>query len=513
MPPPPTLQQLSASQEQTERNTRDVAKAAEQLPEGEPATRLTSAAGQMERAVVHLRAQKLPDAYSPPQVEALKALADAKAKIDEMKQKVDEQLQQQDRETIRQAYVKLLESQKKINKDTTDIDKTEKDPAGALPRLVAVRLGQLPGEQGKLGESAEGLGKELEKIGSIVYVWANKDIVRSMASVKDGLARPDTGIVTQGEQTRVAEQLQAMIDNLVEKPKQSKFAGKGGGQCKGGVKMPTETELRLLKGLQVAVNKNTQLIDQRPKKEDAEKRALVDLGGRQGELRDLLGQLMEKASEGKVKLNPEPKNEDQLPEEASREAVEDQEFDKFLREDEVKEGAGEDMVAGNVKLTGDRMARSRQRLALNNDPGKVTQTIQEKIVGDLDQLIELSRQQQMQMQNAQNKQQQQKQQMAQKQLGQMKLAQQQDGQKPGSKAGTGNKGGNQGAKDSFMPNQGERQVDASVELQEKFAEWGHLTERQREAVMEGAGEKVLEKYRGLVDDYYRELSKKATERK
>jgi hypothetical protein len=512
LPPPPTIEQLSASQEQTERNTRDVAKVAEALPEADPAAKLTAAAGQMERAVVHLRAQKLAEAYEPPQVEALKALVAAKDKIDEMKQKVDEQLQQQDRETIRQAYVKLLESQKKVNKDTLDVDAAPKDPAGALPRLVAVRLGQLPGEQGKLSESADGLGKELEKIGSIVYVWANKDIVRSMNSVKDGLAKPDTGVVTQAEQSRVAEQLQAMIDNLVEKPKQSKFAGRGGGQCKGGVQMPTETELRLLKGLQQAVNKNTQLIDQRPKKEDAEKRALVDLGGRQGELRGLLDQLMQKASEGKAKLGPEPDNKDQLPEEASREAVDDQEFEKFLREDEVKEGAGEDTVTSNMKLTGDRMARSRQRLALNNDPGKVTQTIQEKIVGDLDQLIELSRQQQQQQQNAQNKQQQQKQQMAQKQLGQMKLSQQQD-QKPGQpKPGQPQKGGQNPAQASRMPGEGGREIDASVELQEKFAEWGGLTERQREAVLEGASEKVIEKYRGLVEDYYRELGKKATQR-
>ena len=59
---------------------------------------------------------------------------------------------------------------------------------------------------------------------------------------------------------------------------------------------------------------------------------------------------------------------------------------------------------------------------------------------------------------------------------------------------------------------GEIEVDASVELQEKFSEWGGLTERQRDAVLEGASEKVIEKYRGLVEDYYRELGKKATQR-
>ena len=511
MPAPPTIEQLSASQEQTERNCRDVGKAAEQLPRAEIAARITAAAGQMERAAVHLRNRKLPEAYEPPQVEALRALVQARDEVDKWKQEVDEQLQQQDRETIRQAYVKLLEAQKKVNKDTLDVEGTPRDPAGNLPRLVAVRLGQLPPEQGKLAESAEGLGKELEKIGSIVYVWANKDIVRSMKDVKDLLAKPDTGGVTQAEQARVAEQLEAMIKNLVEKPKQSKFAGRGGGECKGGVRMPTETELRLLKGLQEAVNNGTKAVDGQAKKDDAQKRALVDLGGRQGELRGLLDQLMQKSSEGKVKLGPEPDNREQLPEEASREDVEDQEFEKFLREDEVAEGAGEETVGKNVKLTGDRMARSRQRLALNNDPGKVTQTIQEKIVADLDELIELSRQQQMQQQNAQNNAQRRRQQQAQKQLGQQKLAQQ-DAQQQGQKPGQPNKGGQNPATASRQPGEGERQVDASVELQEKFSEWGGHTERQREAILEGAGEKVIEKYRGLVDDYYRELGKKALER-
>ena len=82
LPAPPALQQLSASQEQTERNTRDVAKQAEALPDPAPSAKLTAAAGQMERAIVHLRASELPKAYDPPQVEALRALVDAKEKID-----------------------------------------------------------------------------------------------------------------------------------------------------------------------------------------------------------------------------------------------------------------------------------------------------------------------------------------------------------------------------------------------------------------------------------------------
>ena len=63
----------------------------------------------------------------------------------------------------------------------------------SLKREDAVRLGQLPGEQGKLADRAGKLTEDLESLGSIVYVWANKDIVSTMGSVKDSLGKPDTG--------------------------------------------------------------------------------------------------------------------------------------------------------------------------------------------------------------------------------------------------------------------------------------------------------------------------------
>ncbi len=52
----------------------------------------------------------------------------------------------------------------------------------------------------------------------------------------------------------------------------------------------------------------------------------------------------------------------------------------------------------------------------------------------------------------------------------------------------------------------------SRDLQEKLAEWGGITQRDRGAVMEGKGEEAAEKYKKYVEDYYRELAKKASER-
>jgi hypothetical protein len=510
MPPPPALQQLSASQEQTERNARDVAKSAEALPDPAPAAKLTAAAGQMERAIVHLRASELPQAYDPPQVEALRALRDAKEKIDKALAEARKELQQQDQETIKQAYVKVLEEQKKLDAETLEIDKAK--AAGNLPREQTVRLGQLPGVQGKLAERVEQLGKELEKIGSIVYVWANKDIAGTMTEVKDQLAKPETGAVVQAEQTRVEEQLQAMIESLKEVPKKSKFDQPGGGGGGGGkpkIKMPSEVELRLLKELQTAVNKSTKKVHGEAKKDE---KTLLSLGGRQGDLRGLLDKLVRESSEGKLSLGEEPDNKDQLPEEAKEEDIEDQEFVKNLLEGEITD----DTVTNNVKLTGDRMARSKQRLALNNDPGKTTQTIQERILKDLDVLIEAARRQMPDPKNAQASGQKGQKPGGAKpgsgQAGQQQAGQGQGQGKEGMQPGSASDGGQAAAKDSSL-NPGDRKdADLSKDIKERMAEWGGLTPREREAVMEGASDKAIKKYERLVEDYYRELAKKATQR-
>lgn len=495
--------ELNVSQRVTERNARDVAKKAEQLPDPAPAAKLTVAAGHMERAIVHLNEEKLAEAYDPPQVEALAALTDAKKAVDEALKKVNDQVKQESQESIKQAYVKLLEDQKKIGKDVKDIDGTPKEN-GDLPRPVAIRLGQLPGEQGGLSDRAGKLGEQLEKLDSIVYVWANKDIVSTMNSVKDDLAKPETGTPTQAEETRIEEQLQAMIDSLAVKPKQKEFedrnkAGKSGG---GGnkVRMPGEAELRLLKALQQAVNNSTVKIDA-DKTREKDKDKLLALGGRQGELRDLLDKMIQKATQGKVKLGAEPDNKDQLPEEARKDDVEDQELEKQLLNDKTG-----DETTNSVKLTGDRMARSRQRLALNNDPGKVTQEIQKRIQIDLDSLIKLAQAQQAQMKPGQGQpkpgDKSKQPQPGQPQPGPQQVAKDKQHQEQGKTP----------AQESTFAQGGAPQVDISQDYKEMMKQWGQLHPRDRDAVLEGASEKVNPKYQKLVEDYFKSLSEKAAQR-
>jgi hypothetical protein len=509
-PPVPQPNQLSGPQEQTERNTRDIGKSAEETPDGaEAASHLTRAAGRMERAIVNLRDLKLADAYDPAQVEALTELEAALTRIEAQQNQANQQAQDQQRESLRQRYVKIKEDQQKLNDETLRIDKA-RGADGGLARADLVRLGQLPGEQSKLADTVKAIDEDLAGMNSTVYVWANKDIGESMEDVKADLTKQATGVPTQAEQTRIVEQVDAMIRNLAVRPRNSRFAqdqqqqqqqgqGQGQGQQQQrGPRLPGEAELRLLQDLQRAVNKSTVINDQQPEKD---KPKLVALGNRQGDLRNLLDTMIQKASQGQIKLGPEPDNRDQLPEEAKAEAVENQELDRDLLQGvpEAEKGAKQ------ANLIGDRMARSRQRLALNEDPGKVTQLIQQRIIEDFDSLIQQAQQQQAQTRNSQQRQRQQQQQQQQQQA-----QQQRQGQQPQNQGQQQQQNArNNSARQSNDPNPtGERREDLTRNIEESGQEWGAVSPRLRDAAIDGANENPIQQYRKMIDEYYRAVSSK-----
>jgi hypothetical protein len=449
-----------------------------------------------------LTESKWVEAYNPPQVEALASLKAAKKTVDEQKAKVDDQIASSQKEAVRQKYIEIKQDQAKLNAETTRID-AARDAQGQLKRADLIRLGQLPGEQGKLSDRVAELDKDLEAVDSIVYIWANKDIVQSMDEVKGNLPDAQKEADTQAEQGRIVDQLDAMIRNLATKPKESKFAadsnGGGGGQCSPG--MPSEAELRLLKDLQRAINTNTKVADGQLQKSPTDKSQVLALGTREGELRGLLDQTMQKASKGQLKLGPEPDPSTLLPEEAKQEDVENDELDKNLLDDKAA-AEKEESQAG---LIGDRMARSRQRLAIKSDPGKVTQIIQDRILQDFDVLIDQARQQEAELRNPpKNSQSPQKQS---KPSDQMVNAQNQG--KPGQPKP--NPSANP-AQVSSANKPGDNNADLSKEIKESLAEWGQVTPRLRDAQIEGSTETIIEQYRKLTEDYYRSLAAKATQR-
>lgn len=498
-PPTPTpLATLIASQEQTEQNARDIVKLAEAAKDGaEAASNLTRAAGRMEHAIVALKDAQLPAAYDPSQVEALAALDHAKKIIDDQKAKVDQQVADQNNESVRDQYVQIKAEQQKLNDQTSDIEKT-RGQDGSLNRVSAVKLAQLPDQQSKLSDRVSKLNEALNAAGSTVYIWSNKDIANNMTKVRDQLAAKQSGQPVQLRQSQIADQLDAMIRNLVTKPKESKFAqdaGGGGGQkgqsANPGPKLPSESELRLLQDLQRSINTSTKQLDQ-PNKDKA---ALIDLGSRQAELRGLLDETLQKASRGKMKLPPEPDNKDQLPEESNAEAIENNELDQQL----LSGVPDEEKNDKDAALIGDRMARSRQRLTLSNDAGKVTQAIQNKILTDMDYLIDQARKQQIEQRNPPPSD------PNQQKMNQPKPNQQMAQQQP--QPGQQRQTGVTPAAQSAAPGHGQQQTDLSTDIKQSAAEWGAISPRLRDAAIDSAGENVIERYRKLVQDYYISVNK------
>lgn len=495
--PATTLAQLTASQQQTERNTRDLAKTAEDTQDGAKlAGVLTRAASRMERAIVGFKADKLPDAYDPPQVEALAALVEAGQVLAEQQQKVDEEKEKQEKAAIRARYEKIKVEQEKLNGDTTKID-AARGPDGKLGRPHSVNILKLPGAQGTLADDTKAIEEDLAAAGAVVYIWANKDIVEAMNGVKDALGEQKTDADVRGEQARIVEQLDAMIKHLSIKPPEKRFEQResagGGGGGQGAAKLPGEAELRLLKDLQSAVNANTKkLASVNPKPNDK----LEALGGRQGELRKLLAEMIEMASKGQMQLGPEPDNRDQLPEEADEAAVENQELEADL----LGEKPDTEKLQKGVNRVGDRMGRSRQRLATNHDGGKVTQKIQDRILLDLDELIDEARNQSAQPKPGVG-------QCKPKPGEQMAQAKPGEGQKPGTpKPGASQQGGKSPAQQSEQSGGGDPTAKPTTDLKQTMQEWGQTTPRLRQAVVEGATETVIDKYKNIVDDYYRALA-------
>jgi len=488
------LAAIASGQETTERNTRNVAKDIEdQIKEGGAiiAQDLIRAAGKMGYAIIDLRDKKLATAYSPHQVEALNALDQALKKTEDALNAAQRKMDEKKAEAIKARLEKMrAEEMEKVVTPTQTIEKSRKADH-SLPRENAVVLNNLPGKQGELSKGMGEIGEALRELGGIVYTEAAKDVVNDMNEVKEDLGKQKTGETTQLEEARIIEQLDAMIDSMKQEIDKSKFDQKGGGGKGNGnprSKLPSEVELRLLKAIQTSINKNTTNAGNLPK-EKQDKVALVNLGNRQGKLRTLLDGLIKQATGGKEGLKAEPDPKDKLPEEAGKEAIENQEMDQDL----LGGDPNAQKESKQINRVGDRMARSRQRLALDNDPGKMTQEIQKRIVVDIDDMIKQAQQQQA---NSQSK------------PGQGQQQQQAQGQQPGQQQGNQSQPNNaqNAAQQSTVSGGGSREAQLSAKINETNKEWGNISPRLRQAVIEGSSEKVPEKYRKMVEDYYRGVS-------
>ncbi len=530
----PTLDRLSAGQEQSEQNARDLAGSADSDAEdgGQIGELLTRAALRMERAAVALRADDLPSAYEPPQVQALATLREALEAADEEEQRVADELERQEREAIRQRLINLRDAQvAEVNEPTDAL--SARAAAGELPRRERLQpRAVLAPRQLELADELADVGAALGEAGGTVFVYATDAIEADMRALADRLTAIDLSDQTLMAQQLVAAGLDDLIDSLSLEQQEERFqensqagAAGGEGEQEQGPPLPPAAEIKLFGKLQAKLNEATK------RAHDAGDDP-SDLSKKQGELRQVLDEMLQKASEGKLKFAAEPAADTLLPEEAGdggdvEGALDDRELLDDLLGDAGREGEreGEEPAAGeggggeaSVRRLGDYLARSRQRLSDLRDAGPVTQAVQDRIIVELEDLAEQANQQSSsssssssagkpgqqkpgQPGGAKGVQQQPKPQPGQPQPGQQ--GEQQQGEQQGqNQNGSGDEAGEPPAGVD---------ADLSRELEETLAEWGSLTPRQRQAILDTRTDQPLDVYRELTEAFYKTLSEKEKE--
>ena len=136
-----------------------------------------------------------------------------------------------------------------------------------------------------------------------------------------------------------------------------------------------------------------------------------------------------------------------------------------------------DPAKNDLNLVGQRMGRSHQRLALDKDPGQVTQEIQNRILTNLDALIDQARTQEAESKSQQSQQKPQ----------QAKPGQPQPGVVPHNNNPNGQQARNAGHTPAAVSVSGhDVNTDGTptTDITQSMKEWGDLSPRQRAAIIE-----------------------------
>jgi len=160
--------------------------------------------------------------------------------------------------------------------------------------------------------------------------------------------------------------------------------------------------------------------------------------------------------------------------------------------------ANEDVMDGLVRL----MDGAARRLEIELDAGSETQTLQERIVARLDEAIALAASRQRAVSRSEQPTQ-----------GDKRRAQKTAKDRPrgsGDSAGGSEADSLEGATQSGRPAQTD--VHSGGRLEDSRRTWGNLPAREREEVIQGAGERSIERFREWIERYYRALQESGESR-
>jgi len=286
----PDYEKLAKEQEKVEKDTEDLLK---KMKKGDPGAQPGGESGQptpgeqgvegakkaMQRAKQNLRSRSAKRANSD-QKEALERLEKAKEELEEALRQLREEEQLMLLEALERRLSRMLAKQTKLFKQTLSLHNRLKEVTGKVPRALQDQGRQLGDGEADLAAEAEKILEIMREEGTTVVI---PDVIDDMRKDLDGLAarltRLDTGDYTRAVQRDVIETLKELIE--VIKQELNKRQGKPGQGNDGSESqqdqnlLPTSAELKMLKSLQLRVNRRTKTFDRLVEKEERERERIA----------------------------------------------------------------------------------------------------------------------------------------------------------------------------------------------------------------------------------------------
>jgi hypothetical protein len=273
---------------------------------------LDSAANSQAAAIVHLRsdAQQQDEAIQAEQA-ALASLLEAAEQIKKMQAKEQEKETDKERDELKAEYEKLAKIQAALQDRTKKLVEVEQ-----LNRRQKAELFQIGHEETDLNVEAGKLQEKVSK--TLVFQHLHKQIDQAAKRITEklGLVQADQQVLM--DQASITRNLQLMAKALDEakknespfdKPKANQGSGNGSGKQAGGAKpplVPKISELKLLRGLQESVYKQTRNLDETGEGLTASQRVgtLENLANQQADLNDLGTNLIKQLSNQSQQIKP-----------------------------------------------------------------------------------------------------------------------------------------------------------------------------------------------------------------
>lgn len=277
MPPENQLQQMAQKQEQTEKKANalgnQMSKASAAKPSSPSAASssacssacsqcMSKAGQQMQNASQSLKKNSSSTA-SKEQKQADEELKKAQDEIEKRLKELGEKLDNETIVRLEDIFNEMLTRQRQTTAHTVQFDADHKDEKGTeLKRADRLTLRRLTQEERDLAELAQQALTLIEKDGtSISFPAVVANMQDNLQQIATRIEEAETGAYTQTLQLEVEKTLEELIEAL----QVAKKSGSGGGQCKPGnckpALLPNTAELKLLRSLQMRVNRRTKAFD------------------------------------------------------------------------------------------------------------------------------------------------------------------------------------------------------------------------------------------------------------